>query len=87
MAENGVQLTPRMAVSLGLIITLVGALVATAVTWGKMEAQVATKMDCSAAERDFVRKTDLTERLDSIDRRLTSIEAKIDRLASGDQPR
>jgi len=82
MRSTSVEITPRAAVSLGLALMLAGSLVAAAVTWGRMEAQIATKLDCTVAERDFVRKTDLSERLDSIERRLSRIEDKIDQLIS-----
>lgn len=79
-----VHITPRAAVSLGLVVMLLGAMVATAVTWGKMETTIGTKLDCSVAERDFVRKTDMAGRLDAIDKRLTRIEDKLDRLMEKD---
>ncbi len=87
MGSNNVEITPRAAMSLGLVVTLVAALVATAITWGKMEAQIASKIDISIAERDFVRKQELTEKLDCIDRRLTRIEDKLDRLLANSVPR
>lgn len=80
MRNNSVQITPRAAVSLGLALMLAGSLVAAAVTWGRMEAQIATKLDCTVAERDFVRKADLADRLNAIERRLIRIEDKVDRL-------
>ncbi len=80
MASNNMQVTPRTAVSLGLVIMLAGALIATAVAWGKMQAELTAKLDSSAAERDFVRQTELSRQLDSIDCRLTRIEDKMDRL-------
>jgi hypothetical protein len=87
MASNNMQVTPRTAVSLGLVIMLAGALIATAVAWGRMEAQLAEKLDCSTAERDFVRQSALSRQLDSIDCRLTRMEDKMDRLlAQGKGP-
>jgi hypothetical protein len=80
MASNNMQVTPRTAVSLGLVIMLAGALVASAVAWGRMQAQLSEKLDCSAAERDFVRQSQLSRQLDSIDCRLTRMEDKMDRL-------
>ncbi len=80
MASNNMQVTPRTAVSLGLVIMLAGALVASAVAWGRMQAQLSEKLDCSAAERDFVRQSELSRQLDSIDCRLTRMEDKMDRL-------
>lgn len=70
----------RTAVSVGLVVVLAGSLIATAVTWGKMQAQICAKLDRADAERDFVRKEELSRQLDSIERRLTRIEDKIDRL-------
>ncbi|MCX7597353.1 MAG: hypothetical protein N2512_00605 [Armatimonadetes bacterium] len=80
MNNNSVQITPRAAVSLGLALMLAGSLVAAAVTWGRMEAQIAAKLDCAVAERDFVRKADLADRLDAIERRLMRIEDKLDQI-------
>ena len=80
MASGNMQVTPRTAVSLGLVIMLAGALIATAVAWGRMQAQLAEKLDCTVAERDFVRQSELSRQLDSIDCRLTRIEDKVDRL-------
>lgn len=82
MHNNSVQITPHAAVSLGLALMLAGSLVAAAVTWGRMEAQIAAKLDCTVAERDFVRKTDLADRLEAIERRLIRIEDKLDRLVN-----
>ena len=81
MAGNGnVVLNGRTAVNIGLVVMLLGSLIATAVTWGKMQAQLSAKLDCAAAERDFVRKEDLARQLDAIQQRLIRIEDKLDRM-------
>ena len=79
MNSNGFTINGRTAVSLGLVLALLSALIASAVAWGRMQQQVCTKLDQAQAERDFVRKADLSRQLDSIDRRLTRIEEKLDR--------
>ena len=78
MAGNDNILTSRTAVSIGLVIALVTTLVATAATWGKMQAQLAAKLDRADAERNFVRKEDLARQLDAIQQRLVRIEDKLD---------
>ncbi len=79
---KGYVINGRTALSIGLVITLVTWIAATAVTWGKMQAQIAGKLDCAVAERDFVRKTDLARQLDAIEARLQRIEDKLDMLLS-----
>jgi len=84
MRENGTIINARTAVSLGLVLALLGALVASAATWGKMQAQLEAKLDRAEAERDFVRQVELSRQLDSIEARLTRMEGKLDRaLADG----
>ncbi len=79
MKGNGVVISGRTAISLGLVLALLSALAASAATWGKMEVQVGAKLDRADAERDFVRKAELSRQLDSIEARLTRIEDKLDK--------
>jgi hypothetical protein len=80
MEKNALVINGRTAVSIGLVITLLGSLIAAAVSWGKMQAQLAAKLDCAVAEREFVRQAELSRQLDSMDRRLARIEDKLDKL-------
>ncbi|MBC7288018.1 MAG: hypothetical protein H5T86_08265 [Armatimonadetes bacterium] len=78
--DRSIVLNGRTAVNIGLVIMLCTSLVASAVTWGKMQAQLAAKLDQATAEKDFVRKADLSRQLDAIEARLGRIEDKVDRL-------
>jgi uncharacterized protein HemX len=85
MSNNGVVINSRTAISVGLVVAIVSALVGSAVTWGKMQGQLCAKLDSVVAERDFVRKTELSRQLDSIEARLARLEDKIDRLLTRTQ--
>lgn len=81
MASGGNSvINGKTAVSVSLLIMVLGALVGAAVTWGKMQAQLDAKLDKARAAEVYATRADLHDLADQIDRRLTRIESKLDRL-------